>query len=186
MCETNKYSQSLNPRRLLSLKRLLFIPQYRLGSISLWLLVTLILLLTATLTIADEAYNSDQHKFKLTTITDGLEHPWGLAFLPNGDVLITERVGHLRIARAGQLDAKPISGLPKNIYAEGQGGLLDVAIHPEFATNNLVYISYAGRGKGGAGTGWQEVDCLATTLKIQKPFLWLSQKPRAFFTMVLD
>ena len=111
-----------------------------------------ILLLSTSLATAEEIYHSHHHDFKLTQITDGLERPWGLAFVPNGDVLISERVGRLRIIRDGQLDPKPITGLPKNIYVKGQGGLLDVAIHPEFAKNRLVYISYAGRGRGGAGT----------------------------------
>ena len=95
---------------------------------------------------------SDRHEFRIVPVANGLEHPWGLAFLPNGDMLITEREGRLRIIRSGQLDPKPIGGLPTNIYVAGQGGLLDVAVHPEFATNRLVYLSYAGRGRGGAGT----------------------------------
>jgi glucose/arabinose dehydrogenase len=119
------------------------------------LLMTPLMLLSVTFVTfanAQEIYRSVQHDFKLTTITDGLERPWGLAFLPNGDFLITERVGRLRIVKDGQLNAKPISGLPENIYVKGQGGLLDVAIHPEFASNNLVYISYAGGNESGAST----------------------------------
>ena len=111
-----------------------------------------LLVLTASLTSAEQTFHSEHHDFKLTTITDGLERPWALAFLPNGDFLISERVGRLRIVKDGQLKSKPLDGLPKNIYVEGQGGLLDVAIHPKFVTNNFVYISYAGRGKGGAST----------------------------------
>ena len=102
--------------------------------------------------LAEEIIRSDQHDFKLVEITDGLERPWGMAFLPNEDILVTERVGRLRIIKQGRLVPKPIEGLPENIYAAGQGGLLDVALHPDFENNQLVYISYAGRGKGGAGT----------------------------------
>ncbi|MEM8637254.1 MAG: PQQ-dependent sugar dehydrogenase [Cyanobacteria bacterium P01_G01_bin.54] len=79
---------------------------------------------------------------KMVTVLDGLEHPWGIAWLPEGEVLITERPGRLRIARAGMLDPTPISGIP-DILAEGQGGLLDIALHPDFAENQWVYFSYA-------------------------------------------
>ena len=101
---------------------------------------------------ADDVYQSNDYSFKLVSIAHGLERPWGLAFLPNKDLLITERVGRLRIVRQGQLDPEPIKGLPDNIYAAGQGGLLDVAVHPDFKHNQLVYISYAGRDDGVAGT----------------------------------
>lgn len=101
---------------------------------------------------AEQFIQSDLHDFKLVKITDGLERPWSLAFLPDGNLLVTERVGRLRIIKQGKLDPKPISGLPKNIYPAGQGGLLDVVLHPNFANNQLIYISYAGLGEGGAGT----------------------------------
>lgn len=124
--------------------------QKSIHSINLFLLVLLLQL--SSLAIAENIYSSDQHDFKLTEITDGLERPWGLAFLPNGDFLVTERVGRLRIVKSGKLIEQEITGLPKNIFAKGQGGLLDVVIHPDFKANGLIYISYAGRGKGGAGT----------------------------------
>jgi aldose sugar dehydrogenase len=95
---------------------------------------------------------SDKHAFRIVTVAKGLNHPWGLAFLPNGDMLVTERSGQLRVIRQGKLDPKPVRGLPDNIAASGQGGLLDVALHPDFAKNRMIYLSYSGRGKGGAGT----------------------------------
>jgi len=101
---------------------------------------------------AEQIIQSEQHNFKLVKITDGLERPWSLAFLPDGDLLVTERVGRLRIIKQGELDPKPISGLPENIYPAGQGGLLDVVLHPNSTNNQLIYISYAGLGEGGAGT----------------------------------
>jgi glucose/arabinose dehydrogenase len=85
-------------------------------------------------------------------VVEGLEHPWGLAFLPDGRMLITERPGRLRIvSKDRRLDTQPVSGLP-SITAYGQGGLLDVALHPRFEQNGLVYLSYAARGEGGIGT----------------------------------
>lgn len=80
--------------------------------------------------------------YKLATVARGLEHPWGLAWLPDGSALITERPGRLRLFRNGALEATPIKGVPK-VFASGQGGLLDVAIHPRFSENRLVYLTYA-------------------------------------------
>jgi glucose/arabinose dehydrogenase len=82
---------------------------------------------------------------------EGLEHPWGLAFLPDGRLLVTERPGRLRIVRDGTLDPRPVEGLPE-IAAVGQGGLLDVALHPRYAATEWIYLSYAARGDGGIGT----------------------------------
>lgn len=80
---------------------------------------------------------------KLVPIADGLEFPWGLAELPNGDVLVTEREGRLRLISGGSLVDTPITGLPDDILAEGQGGLLGLTLDPEFADNRLVYIAYS-------------------------------------------
>ena len=85
------------------------------------------------------------------TVASGLQNPWGFAFLPDGRILVTERPGRLRIvSREGQLSA-PLTGVPE-VYARGQGGLLDVAIDPKFSENRLVYLTYAEAGAGGAGT----------------------------------
>lgn len=97
-------------------------------------------------------FQSQEHRFRVVRMVEGLEHPWSLAFLPDGRMLVTERPGRLRVVgRDGRLDPAPIAGLPP-ISEHGQGGLLDVALHPQFAANRLVYLSYAGRGEGGFGT----------------------------------
>ena len=88
---------------------------------------------------------------RVVTVVEGLEHPWGMAFLPDGRMLVTERPGRLRVIENGRLRAEPIAGLPP-IAAQGQGGLLDVAPHPDFASNGWIYLSYAGAGPGGVGT----------------------------------
>jgi glucose/arabinose dehydrogenase len=98
-----------------------------------------------------QTIQTQEHALRVVKIAADLEHPWGLAFLPDGRMLVTERPGRLRIVRDGKLDPQPVSGLPR-IVARGQGGLLDVALHPRYAENNLVYFSYAGPGKGGIGT----------------------------------
>jgi glucose/arabinose dehydrogenase len=90
-------------------------------------------------------------KFRLVEVAGGFANPWALAFLPGGDMLVTERPGRLRLIRGGSLEREPVAGTPK-VAARGQGGLLDVVLHPDFARNRLLYLSYAGDGDGGAGT----------------------------------
>jgi glucose/arabinose dehydrogenase len=89
---------------------------------------------------------------RVETVAEGLEHPWGLALLPDGRMLVTERPGRLRLVeRDGRL-SPPLSGVPA-VYATGQGGLLDVALDPQFAANQTVYLSYAESAPNGtAGT----------------------------------
>ncbi len=96
---------------------------------------------------------------KVDTVASGLKMPWATTFLPNGDLLVTERVGKLRLVKKGVLDPQDISGLPEILY-KGQGGLLDVQLHPDYAKNGWIYISYSSpkaEGEegddGGANTG---------------------------------
>lgn len=84
-------------------------------------------------------------------VVSGLQHPWGMAFLPDGRLLITERQGNLRLLDTDDTLSPPLKGTPE-VVAKGQGGLLDVALDPDFARNRLVYLSYAQPGKGGAST----------------------------------
>ena len=119
------------------------------------LLTTLAVALCVLLPLAQanaQVFNSEVQRFRAQTFTEGLEFPWGLAFLPDGRLLVSERPGRLRLVAAdGRLDPQPVAGLPP-IAAVGQGGLLDVALHPDFAKNALVYLSYAAEGPGGYGT----------------------------------
>ncbi len=85
---------------------------------------------------------SAYHDYRIVTVAEGLEHPWSIAFLPGGDMLVTERPGRLRIIRNGSLLPDAVEGLPE-VFAQGQGGLLDVVPHPDFATNSLLYLSYS-------------------------------------------
>jgi aldose sugar dehydrogenase len=92
----------------------------------------------------------NQQRLRVVPIATGLSHPWGMAFLPDGrSMLVTERPGRLRMIRDGALDPKPITGVPSvnNIFI---GGLNDVALHPKFADNQYVYLSYAKGGDRGA------------------------------------
>lgn len=89
--------------------------------------------------------------YQVETLATGLDHPWALAFLPDGSKLITERAGRLRILGADGKLSPAVAGLPA-VFAEGQGGLLDVALDPDYARNGLIYWTYAEPREGGNGT----------------------------------
>lgn len=91
---------------------------------------------------APPAANSGTVKLQVTELATGLEYPWGAALLPDGQILVTERAGRLRVIRNGALVEAPITGVPPVLDA-GQGGLFDVALHPQFAQNRLVYLALA-------------------------------------------
>lgn len=91
---------------------------------------------------------AEQHKIRVVVVTKGLSHPWSLVFLPGGNMLVTERAGRLRIIRDGVLDPQPLAGVPK-VNAVRNAGLFDVALHPKFAENKLVYFTYSKPGEGG-------------------------------------
>jgi len=99
----------------------------------------------------DQTLDTETGKIKVETVAEGLNHPWGMAFLPDGRLLVTERAGGLRIMSTDGTLSEPLSGVPE-VVPKGQGGLLDVALDPNFADTKLVYLSYAEPGKGGAGT----------------------------------
>ncbi len=80
--------------------------------------------------------------WRAEVVVDGLSHPWSIAWLPDGSALVTERAGRLRLIREGKLEPRPVPGLPP-LLAFGQGGLLDVALHPDFTDNRLVYVTLA-------------------------------------------
>ncbi|MEO9246022.1 PQQ-dependent sugar dehydrogenase [Pseudomonas inefficax] len=102
---------------------------------------------------AEQQLRSEEGTLTVSTVADGLRNPWALAFLQGGkDMLVTERAGNLRVVNAEGKVGPPISGVPK-VWAEGQGGLLDVVLSPEFAKDRTVYLSYAEEGSDGkAGT----------------------------------
>jgi glucose/arabinose dehydrogenase len=100
---------------------------------------------------AQQVLRSSKASYSLRMLTLDLEQPWGMAFLPDGRLLITERPGRLRIFANGRLERAPVGGLPK-VYARGQGGLLDICLHPDFARNARLYLTYSGEGEGGAAT----------------------------------
>lgn len=100
------------------------------------------LLVAAPTSAHAQVYRSAHHDFRVATVAEGLEHPWSIAFLPEGDILVTERPGRLRIIRNGRLLPAPVEGVPP-VFAVGQGGLLDVVPHPDFESNRLIYLTYS-------------------------------------------
>jgi len=93
-------------------------------------------------TVLTDYRNLPVQELETSTMVEGLDAPWAMAWLPSGDMLVTERFGTLRMIREGVLLPDPISGTPE-VFASGQGGLLDVSVHPEFEENQWIYLSYA-------------------------------------------
>lgn len=98
-----------------------------------------------------ETVETETGPVRVETVAEGLERPWGMAFLPDGRKLVTERVGTLRLVSADGTVSPPLAGVPE-VVAKGQGGLLGVALDPDFLTNSLIYLSYSEPGEGGAST----------------------------------
>lgn len=118
----------------------------------MWLRIAFTALVFSASAAAQETLPNTEFDGEIDVVASGLEHPWSLAFLPNGDLLVTERAGRLRLITEDGLQAEPVSGTPE-AYVAGQGGLLDVVLHPEFATNGFVYLTYA--------TGYRRANALA-------------------------
>lgn len=110
----------------------------------------LALLPALTLSAAAKDFKTKTVTVSAETVADGLDHPWGLAFLPDGALLVTERSGTMRIVDKGKV-SDPVENVPQ-VWAKGQGGLLDVVLAPDFAANNKIYFTYSQPGQGGAGT----------------------------------
>jgi aldose sugar dehydrogenase len=115
------------------------------------IVVTLLAGPLLTPSAAQTRLKTDKAEILVETVAGGLNHPWGLAFLPDGGMLVTERPGRLRLVAADGKVSPALAGVP-SVYAQGQGGLLDVALAPDFAASRLVYLSFAEPGEGGAST----------------------------------
>jgi aldose sugar dehydrogenase len=100
---------------------------------------------------AAQTVKTELHSVRASTVLTGLVQPWGMAWLPDGRMLITEKRGTLRVVRDGRLVPEPVAGLPKSTV-QGQGGLMDVTVHPDFAKTGWVYWSYNGEQDGQHGT----------------------------------
>jgi glucose/arabinose dehydrogenase len=100
---------------------------------------------------AGQSLSTDTSKVQLKPLVENLKEPWSMAFLPDGRLLVTEKSGKLRVVENGKLLPQAVSGVPA-VVDRGQGGLLDVTLHPRYAENGWLYLSYSGKGEGGSGT----------------------------------
>jgi glucose/arabinose dehydrogenase len=114
-------------------------------------LLPLALTMGSASSLGAESYQSQAGSISVVTVAEGLEQPWGLAFLPDGRMLVTEKEGRLRLVGPDGTLSDPLAGVPE-VYDSGQGGLLDVALDPDFAANQLVYLSFSEPGSEGSGT----------------------------------
>ncbi|MBT5943495.1 MAG: PQQ-dependent sugar dehydrogenase [Rhodospirillaceae bacterium] len=105
----------------------------------------------ASVSVRADVIESQVQRFEAVVLTNGLKNPWGLAFLPDGRMLVTERPGRLRVFEDGKGLSEPVAGVPE-VAARGQGGLLDIVLHPDHAANGWIYMSHAVPREGGART----------------------------------
>lgn len=104
----------------------------------------------STMDSTPKTFNTADYRIRVVTIAEGLSWPYSFAFLPDGSMLLNELEGRLRVIRNGKLLPEPVGGMPKVHYAPGRGGLMDIALHPSFAQNHLVYFTDDKPGEKGA------------------------------------
>lgn len=151
LCKAMAYSLEKNPdaRKAISPS----VPALILSVLSLFIFILAALACAGSAQAADPLIvQSKDYKLRVVTVASGLESPWGLAFLPSGKMIVSERdEGHLRlVSKDGKL-SPPLKGVPK-VASAGQGGMLDIALDPDFQNNKLIYFSFSEPGTGGAGT----------------------------------
>ena len=149
---------------------------------ALYLVPPLALLVATPAQAVDEVFETEGPPIHVQTFADGLVHPWALAFLPEGGMLVTERPGALRHVSAEGEMSEPIQGVPE-VDARGQGGLLDVTLDPDFAQNRLVYLSYAEAGEGGNGTAVARGKLSQDMTSLEEVEVIFRQQPKVESTM---
>ncbi|MFZ6665953.1 PQQ-dependent sugar dehydrogenase [Peijinzhouia sedimentorum] len=127
-------------------------PNYK--KLLLFLLIAIPVIMACSDTISNGPPSTEKEveaqSFRVDTIATDLKNPWGMAWLPDGRMLFTERSGEIRVVQNGKLTEDRISGVPE-VYARGQGGLLDIKLHPNYAENGWIYISYSSPNPDGDG-----------------------------------
>ena len=149
---------------------------------ALYLVPPLALLVATPAQAVDEVFETEGPPIQVQTFAKGLVHPWALAFLPEGGMLVTERPGALRHVSAEGEMSEPIQGVPE-VDARGQGGLLDVTLDPDFAQNRLVYLSYAEAGEGGNGTAVARGKLSQDMTSLEEVEVIFRQQPKVESTM---
>ena len=142
------------------------------------------MILSAETALAQSAnVATEKLEAQISILADGLEHPWGIAILPDGAMLVTEKTGTLRTIAADGTKSEPISGVPE-VDTRDQGGLLDVALHPNFAENSFVYISYSEPAANGTtSTAVARGKLSGDTRQLTDVQVIFSQKPKVASTM---
>jgi len=140
-------------------------------------LATALFLAAGPAVAIEETFQTEKATVEVTTVAEGLRHPWGLAFLPDGRMLVTEKGGDLRIVDADGKLSDPLRGVPE-VDDRGQGGLLDVALDPDFAGNRLVYVSFSEAGPGGNSTAVARGALSADGRSLESVRVIFSQKPK--------
>src|SRR5687768_2551127 len=111
----------------------------------------ILMVLVAAAAAQAQVFETNAQKVRLVPVVEGLSNPWSVAFLPGGDMLVTERTGGLRLIKGGALQSAPVLGTPDVRY-RNHGGLMDIALHPRFTDNRLLYLTYSKPGEQGATT----------------------------------
>jgi glucose/arabinose dehydrogenase len=137
----------------------------------------LMLAMISATAAAQDTFTTEQARISVSTIAAGLDHPWGIVVLPDGAMLVTERPGSLRHVTSGGQVGEPISGVPE-VDARGQGGLLDVTLHPKFTENRAVYLSFSEKGKGGNSTAVVRGRLSDDSRRLENVQVIFSQKPK--------
>lgn len=141
------------------------------------IVLALLLLLGASSAVAAADFDTEKGKISVETIADGLSHPWAIDFLPDGRMIVTERGGKMRLVTQAGGVGEPLKGLP-DVDAGGQGGLLDVAVHPDFAENRLIYWSFSEAGTGGNSTAVARGRLSEDATTLEEVRVIFSQKPK--------
>ncbi len=141
-----------------------------------WLAAAAVMAAPAALAV-DKTYRTERTLLRVETLATGLQEPWGLAFLPDGRMLVTEKAGRLRVVAPDGSVSPPVAGLPE-VDARGQGGLLDVALDPQFERNRLVYLSYSEPGEGGNSTAVARAALSGDGAALSGLTVIFSQKPK--------
>ena len=126
-----------------------------------------------------KSIKSQLHDYRVVELATGLEHPWSFAFLPEGGILITERVGRVRLFKNNKLDPKALGGVPEVIDG-GQGGLLDIVLHPQFNDNQQLYLSFVAGGNTGVNTKVMRFDFDQRTNSLKNPYKIFDAVPKVF------
>ena len=144
------------------------------------LLIAFIAFLTfSTMAANGKSIKSQLHDYRVVELATDLEHPWSFAFLPEGGILITERVGRVRLFKNNKLDPKALGGVPEVIDG-GQGGLLDIVLHPQFKNNRQLYLSYVSGGDTGANIKVSRFDFDQRTNSLKNRYKIFDAVPKVF------